>query len=166
MEPMSESALVRAIVWAAWSRGRAQENSPSPTHSRLQARSVPHFARVRPPKSEWARLLLPDPRAELVTHGRGLRGGLTGGGKSVWPQIVAHVLSFQPLQYRGKGRPRGRCPHPETSGGLAGQGVPGLAVAGQAGTPTTQEGPQRGPLSLPPLRQYETGGLPPQPWCH
>lgn len=124
---MSLSATLRATVRATQSRGRAQEQDQlpfPPSPSRLLAGSVPHFSRVRPPKSERARPLLPDPRPEPVTHGGGLPGGLTGG---IWPQILAHVLSLQPYNGVG-GEGLGVGAH-----ALEPVGVPGSAGGARAG---------------------------------
>ena len=61
------------------------------------------------------------------------------------------------------GKALGSVPTPWNQWGcLARQGVPGLAVKDQTGTPATQEGPGCGPLSLP----VWEGGLPPRSWCH
>lgn len=125
------------------SRARAQEQSCSPAPSR----PAPGCKLGQGPTSGGCSLpsldgrgCSPDPRAGPVTHGRGLRGGLTGGGKGVWPQIVAHVLSFQPSLVGGEGL--GSVPTP--------LGCPGRCRLGRPP-----------PLSLPPLQQCEPGGLPP-----
>lgn len=106
---------------------------PLPTRSRPHAGSVPHFARVRPPESAWARLLLPDPGAEPVTHGRGLPGGLAGGGKGVWPQIGGHVLSFPYSAECGEGSEPVPTPWKQWRARLGRPGCPpprrGLSVA-------------------------------------
>lgn len=88
---------------------------------------------------------------------------LRGGGRGVGPQVVAHVLGFQPLQYNGW---EGLGVHTlETvEEGWLGRGEPRLATEEQTGTLTTgiDQNVAWGVPSLPRLRHC-AAGLPYQP---
>ena len=92
-----------------------------------------------PPKPEQARLLLPDPRVD-VTHGGGLPGEGGGGGdqaerggKSIWPQIAAHMLASNSCHAEGGAGPGARAPV------VGAVGTPGLGAWAGCDAPHPRE---------------------------